>query len=368
MRDEPAINSRRPRVVMLGYSPEHPGGVTRATTSWLAAGLAERVELREIHTSRWDDPRPRQLLQALAALVTLVSLLVRRRADVVHMQLSTGGSLARKAVAGMFCRLFGVPYLVHIHSGDFENWVDRSPLAARPARRLITGAAVTIALAERWRPSFEALGARRVVVIPNGLDAAEREALGRVRQAPRPAAAADRPPVFLYYGRWTPGKGIDRVAEALRRIGGAGYEVRLFGSGDEEWLRAAFAGLEGDVHFGGWIDIDRKVEELACATALVVPSRVEGFGQVLLDARAAGVAVIASDCGAVGEVLEGHSPVALSECGDDAGLEAALAEVVARSWPPAGAASPPLPDRFRAESAVAALARLYDEIAASADR
>lgn len=277
MRDEPAINSRRPRVVMLGYSPEHPGGVTRVTTSWLEAGLAERVELREIHTSRWDDPRPRQLVQALLALLTLTGLLLRRRADLVHMQLSTGGSLLRKIGAALLCRLFGVPYIVHVHSGDFEGWVGRSRLAGWGARRLISGAAATVVLAERWRSFFERLGARRVVVIPNGLAEPERRALERVRQAPRPPVDADHAPVLLYYGRWTTGKGIDRVADALREIGGSGYEVRLFGSGgsgDREWLQAAFDGLEGEVHLGEWIDIDRKVAELGRATALVVPSHL----------------------------------------------------------------------------------------------
>lgn len=362
--NQPAINSRRPRVAMLGYSPEHPGGVTRVTSSWIEAGLGGRVELKEIHTSRWDDPRPRQFVQALAALLTLSWVLLRRRADVVHLQLSTGGSLLRKLAAAFLCRAFRVPYVVHVHSGDFESWVGRSALARRGARLLIAAAAVTIALAERWRPFFEQLGARRVVVIPNGLSPTERRALDAVREVPRPRDSRAGNPVLLYYGRWTSGKGVDRVAAALRELGGADYEVRLFGSGDRKWLEAAFEDLDGVVRIGGWIDIDRKVAELAAATVLVVPSRVEGFGQVLLDARAAGVAVIASDCGAVGEVLEGHAPVLLSGCGDDEGLRAALGRVLDGSWPPRGFESPPLPERFRAEAAVDSLVDLYTDLSA----
>ena len=77
----PARATRRPRVVMLGYSPEHPGGVTRITANWLDAGLADRVALREVHTSRWDDPKPRQLVQAIAAMGSLVGILACRRTD-----------------------------------------------------------------------------------------------------------------------------------------------------------------------------------------------------------------------------------------------------------------------------------------------
>lgn len=354
------MDNRRPRVVMLGYDPDHPGGVTRVTASWMEAGLAERVELREIHTSRWDDPRPRQLVQGLGALGRLFAELRRRRPDVVHLQLSTGASLYRKLIAASLCTAFSVPFVVHLHSGDFEGWTRRSRLARRGARRLFSRATVTVALAERWRPFLEELGATRVEVVPNGLSAAERRVLERVRERPRPPEGR---PVLLYYGRWTEGKGIDRVADALRALGTDGYEVRLFGSGDREWLAACFAGLAGEVHIGGWIGLEEKAAELAAATVLLVPSRVEGFGQVLLDARAAGVAVIASDCGAVGEVLAGHAPAILAPCGDDAALRDALAEVIGGRWPGDPEPSPPLPERFRAEAAVATLAELYAELA-----
>lgn len=366
--NQPAIQNRRPRVAMLGYSPEHPGGVTRVTQSWLEAGLGARVELEEIHTSRWDDPPPRQLAQALAAALALARILGRGRADVVHLQLSTGGSLFRKLVAALMCRACRVPYVVHVHSGDFEGWVTRSAVARRCARLLIADAAVTIALAERWRPFLERLGARRIVVIPNGLTAAELRSLEAVRKMPSPPTGAAAVPVLLYYGRWTPAKGIDRVAAALRELGGADYEVRLFGSGDREWLEAAFEGLDGEVRIGGWIDIDRKVAELAAATVLLVPSRVEGFGQILLDARAAGVPVIASDCGAVGEVLDGHAPALLIDCGDEDGLRAALGRVLDGSWPPPAVESPPLPERYRADAAVEALVELYTELSVPAHR
>ena len=277
------------------------------------------------------------------------------------MQVSTGGSLYRKLAAAVLCRMFRMPYIVHVHAGGFEGSIRRSRVASLAARRLVADAAVTIVVAERWRRFFEQLGAMRVLALPNGLSASERIALESVRRRPQPASLR---PVLLFYGRWTPAKGIDRVADALRALGGDEYEVRLFGSGDRDWLERSFANLEGTIHVGGWIDLEAKVAELERATVLLVPSRVEAFGQVMLDARAAGAAVIASDCGAVGEVLAGHEPVLLSDCDDDAGLRADLARVLDGSWPPDDRLeSPALPERYTAEYGVAALTRIYREVA-----
>lgn len=355
----------RVRLVMLAPSAEHPGGITRVVASWRAAGLGERVDLLEIATVRWDDPVPRKLAQGLTALAKLIATLARRRSrTVVHLHVSTGASLPRKLAASLIARAFGVPYIAQLHSGDYEAWVGRSRLARLGSRALFSRAAAAITVARRWAPLLEDLGAREVHVVPNGLPRGERLALTSVRD--RRATAAPSVPTLLFYGRFSPLKGIDRVGAALSRGDHAGYEIRLFGNGDRLWLERAFAAVPGTVTIGPWIDLERKVAELARATVLLAPSRAEGFGQVLLDARAAGVAVIASDAGAAAEVLEGHAPLALVPADDDAALASVLTRVVDGEWPPPLAEPPPLPARFHAESAVASVVALAERLARDA--
>jgi glycosyltransferase involved in cell wall biosynthesis len=65
---------------------------------------------------------------------------------------------------------------------------------------------------------------------------------------------------------------------------------------------------------------------LARATALVAPSRAEGFGLPVLEAMAAGLPVVSSDAPALVEV--GGGATVTVPVGDDAALAAALAEVV----------------------------------------
>ena len=97
-------------------------GVTAVITGLRDAGLGEGAQLTEIWTTRWDDPTVLQLLNAFRAFFALLWALLRRRLDIVHLHVSTGGSIVRKAIFARMARLFGVPVVAHLHSGDLERW------------------------------------------------------------------------------------------------------------------------------------------------------------------------------------------------------------------------------------------------------
>lgn len=350
--------------MMLGPSPEHPGGITKVVDSWREGGLGDLVSLREIHTSRLDDPWPRQAVHAVAALIALFWVLGRRQADVVHLHVSTGGSLLRKLAAAILARLFGVPYVAQIHSGQYEEWVAHNTIARTCSRLLFSNAAITAVVSERWVGLARRIGGKEVLVLPNALSLHEREVLAAAAAAV--STESTGPPVLLYYGRWSPVKGPDRIAAALTTAPPAGYEVRLFGNGDRIWLEDTFAALPPDnVVIGGWIPLSAKAAELATATALVVPSRFEGFGRVLIEARAAGAPVVASAVGGVVDVLNGYDRALLVPAGDDRALRSALERVVSGDWPPPAGRSgrvPDLPDRYWAERVVAKLAAELERV------
>ena len=339
---------------MLGPSPKHPGGITKVVESWRRGGLEQLVNLREIHTGRWDDPRPRQAAHATIALVRLLLNLARRDSDVIFLHVSTGGSILRKFAAAVLARLFGVPYVAQIHSGEYEDWVARSFSARWISHLLFSNAAAVVVVSKRWAGLARRLGASEVWALPNALSLDEREAFAAA--AANVATASETHSTLLYYGRWSPVKGPDRIASALAAVSQRDYEIRLFGNGDRDWLEEAFAVLPpGHVTIGGWIDLSAKAIELAGATVLIVPSRAEGFGQVLIEARAAGTPVVASAVGGVVEVLADYDLALLVPAGDDDALRSALERVVRGECPRADAPAvrdPDLPERFHADSVV----------------
>jgi glycosyltransferase involved in cell wall biosynthesis len=226
---------------------------------------------------------------------------------------------------------------------------------------LVRHAAATIVLAERWVEVMRTLGAGRVEVMPNAIAAAEREALERLRDSA--ASGGSGPARLLFLGRWAPVKGLDLLAGALTD-GEHGFVLSVYGNGDRAWAESVLAPLGSSAVLGGWLAGRAKLEALASADALIAPSRAEGMPVALIEARAAGLPIVATDVGAVADVLEGDPRSTLIPPDDLTALREAVAVAIARAGNPEALPAPvPLPDRFHAEVAVARLERLYREVA-----
>ncbi len=150
----------------------------------------------------------------------------------------------------------------------------------------------------------------KVAIVPCGVDLevfrprdtfAARQALGYAR--------GDS--ILLYVGRFEPLKGIDRLLEAvailMRRqnvqviiVGGDGPRTA-----EERRLRKVVRALELQeyVKFAGRVEREHLPIYYSAADLLVVPSRYESFGLVVLEALACGTPVVSTPVGAADSLL-----------------------------------------------------------------
>ena len=134
----------------------------------------------------------------------------------------------------------------------------------------------------------------------------------------------------IFAGRIVAPKGIDVLIRAARGVDG---EIVVCGDGwrlDRARGLARRLGVEGRVHFRGWLGSDALARELAQASVLALPSIwPEPFGLVGIEAFAAGIPVVASATGGVGDWLhDGVNGLAV-EPGDHDALACALNELLA---------------------------------------
>ena len=166
---------------------------------------------------------------------------------------------------------------------------------------------------------------QRLELLPNPLPALALQ--------PATAAAAARPAGFVSVGRLVHQKGLDLLLEAMARCAGpsASWPLVLVGDGVErpalERLAVA-TGLAGRVQFAGFQR--DPLPFLLDASVFVLPSRFEGMPNALLEAMAAGLAVIVSDAspGPL-EVVEHRRSGLVVPAGDVEALASALAELAA---------------------------------------
>jgi phosphatidylinositol alpha-mannosyltransferase len=138
------------------------------------------------------------------------------------------------------------------------------------------------------------------------------------------APAAKSGPTVFFIGRHEPRKGLDVLLSALPELPA---DVRVWVAGDGPDTRALQARVTGDprVEWLGRITEDEKNARLRAADVFCAPSlRGESFGIVLLEAMAAGAALVASDLPGYANVARGGRDALLVPPGDAAALAKAI--------------------------------------------
>lgn len=140
-------------------------------------------------------------------------------------------------------------------------------------------------------------------------------------------------PLVLFLGRKAPGKGLHLLVDAMRYVWArqSGASLVLAGAAGEGGVALALriAALPPDAR-GRVRSLDditdaEKTQLLARARCLVLPSRIESFGVVLLEAWAQGVPVIALDLPVFRELVAPGVDGLLVRPDDPAALGAAIA-------------------------------------------
>ena len=188
------------------------------------------------------------------------------------------------------------------------------------ARRLVVTSDLERREAERFR-----LRLPPIALLPNGVEIPARAA----DPQELPAAAAEAViagPTFLYLGRLSWKKGIDRLLLAMREVPGA---TLVLAGPDDEGIFAALerqareSGVADRLRWIGFVDGAAKRALLAAARALVLPSLSENFGNVVLEAWVEGTPVVVTpEVGLADEVLACGGGIVAS--GEPAELAAAL--------------------------------------------
>jgi glycosyltransferase involved in cell wall biosynthesis len=276
------------------------------------------------------------------------------RPDIVQGQSLSCGSLA--VVAG---RAAGVPAVTYIQGLDLY---EAGFLARRTyIRWTLNHSDGVAAVTDDLRSMALGLSGRQAEVIPHGLRL--RDAHGLDRRTARAVLdlPADRPMV-LYAGRLIPLKGVAYLLQALPRVLEACPDACgvIVGGGEERQNLLALArrlGLSDRAIFVGQKPHEDVIRYMRAADVFVLPSLIESFGIVLVEAMSCALPVVATNVMGIPSVVENDTNGYLVPPRDPQALAdritwllthpAERSEIARRNTQKAGAfAMPAIADRF----------------------
>jgi glycosyltransferase involved in cell wall biosynthesis len=217
--------------------------------------------------------------------------------------------------------------VLHFHAGGVS---EIEPELPRPLRALFRAAYAHADLAIQTSalnpPDGRRLGARRVVVVPNGVPDHPT--------AQEPREARNAPPIVLYVGVLRESKGVLVLIEACRRLRERGLDFRLhlmgaFASSSFKSLvhdAVADAGLMEMTVFLGTLSGDAKAATFRGSDVFCYPTyfEAESFGMVLIEAMQFALPIVATRWRGVPSVVEHGDNGFLVPVRDATALEAGL--------------------------------------------
>jgi len=269
-------------------------------------------------------PRMRNVFAAGRAKRRLARRLVELRAQLVHGVMAWG-----HAYGGAAARRARIPAVWFQH--DVPDWHRALNVVAAltPARRIIANSVLTARAQTRFNPRR----ARIEVVHPGTRIPAEPRAARRARGR-KGLGYGEQEFLVGMVARLARGKGHATLLRAARSLCNARRDARVVVAGgapfgldpdypDELQRLAASLGIGDRVRFTG--QTEATVDMLsACDVAVHVPDAPESYGLAVVEAMAAGTAVVAGDAGAVREIVEPGRTAVLVPTGDHESLATAL--------------------------------------------
>lgn len=345
-------------VLMIGPDTHAVGGIATVERNILDA-MAMTGRSIEFVATTTDCSRIGKIFMYISALREIRTKL--RRADVCHVHTALGMSYRRKYLA---CRLAveaRVPYILHVHEGDFENLYEAMPESERSkVSWMMSAAAKVIVLSDEWDAYFrEKFGLDNIAILENAVF------------VPESVSEKKQPTKFFYLGRMHAKKGIDTLLRAVRYLTTCHPEVEVLLAGGGEELEnykqlANELGVCENVKFLGWADDEMKMRLTDECLTSVLPSHAEGLPMCVLESMAAGCASIATKVGGLPSLIKDGVNGMLVDPSDPEGLAAVMAKSIEEpGWTREVAARgrQTIIDHYSMETYLRKLEAIYEEVA-----
>lgn len=245
-----------------------------------------------------------QGLAMFAQKKALKNAIQEREIDLIHM--TTSGQLAviRDIQMLKSANKKKIPSVYHIHMGRIPEIAKKNTREWKLIKRAMRLASCVIAIDERTHSAIrEYVPDVNVCCVPNPFDVTKMQNFMQ---------DVDDRPEIVYLGWVIKTKGVEELLKAWNEVSkdNPTWKLRLIGPYEENYyesLKDAFSFEQ--VIFEGEQSHDNAMAMLSKSSIFILPSYTEGFPNVVLEAMALGKPIIATDVGAIPDILKDNGIV-----------------------------------------------------------
>lgn len=328
-------------------------------------GESQRDRPDEWRTRGCPIPRYPELRFGLAWPATLRRRFQAARPQLVHI--ATQGPLGFAAARA--ARQCGIPltmdFRTNFHQyGQFYGIGALTSTIVAYLRRFHDAAQVTFVPTAELKHVLEQQGFQRLQVVGRGVDTSRFDPALRNAALREAWGAADDSPVLLYVGRLAAEKNVPLLMDSWAAARQARPDARLVIVGDGP-LRRELQERHGDACFLGALRGQELARVYASADIFVFPSLSETFGNVVIEALASELVVVAYRAAAAGELIANGESGVVVEPGNAGAYVEAVREVVLRFQGERGDSGW---DRMRRQARSVAVATDWESVLARFER
>ena len=329
--------NRRKLVIVgafLGTQNQVYGGVARSCEMLMASSFTQRFDIVTVDSTQISNPPPGLLVRSLLAakrLIVFIGKVIRHRPDGVVLFASLGASFIEKSLMASLARLLGCRSYIFPRDGALITQTENAAVMYSLVKILLRGAHIFLSQGKTW--SDFAVGpmglcTSRVYLIPNWTATNAQLAIGRQRDFSEQVE-----PKILFVGWLEAFKGVFELLESALQLHLKGFvfNLTLAGGGDAEQSAKEFVAenrLESVVKFVGWVGEEELDWLLSEHNIFVLPSWSEGLPNSMIEAMAAGLAVVVTRVGMVPDYLVHGEHALLIPAKDTLALEFAMEKLL----------------------------------------
>ncbi len=295
------------QVCMLSPSPPPYGGISHWTSLVMSYAYSRTdVQITLINTApSWRSVHSNSVLlravgggiQLLRDIFRLYSVLRSRQVDVIYLPTSGGLAAVRDVAVYFVATVFRVPLVYHIHFGRVPSIAQANNLEWGLLRKVMLRANAVVAIdGFTYKAISQYSNKINLHLIPNCVNLA---------MMPKSTLKLTEIKTVLFVGWVIATKGIVELLQAWQQINLAGWRLEIIGTIDSAYMAELRLRFPLDsIEFFGELPHAQTMVRMAQCDLFVLPSYSEGFPNVVLEAMALGKPILATNVGAIPEMLQ----------------------------------------------------------------